>query len=368
MKLVSFSIKNYRSITKAHKLPIGNLVVLIGPNNEGKSNILRALVTALRILSRLAVTIRTQDRIARGHVRTDIYDWERDYPVALQETNPAGESVFDLEFELTNEELNDFRREVKSKLTGTLPIRLEIGAGPPRFKVAVRGPGQKVLSKKEVVIARFVGRRIDHQYIPAIRSARAALEVVENMLERELLFAEADPRYQRALRRIEEVQQPILDAVSANIQQTLVQFLPDVKGVSVTIAREQRYSALRRSCKVVIDDGTPTDLELKGDGVKSLAAISLLRRASESGARGRQIILAIEEPESHLHPRAIHELRNVLYELAERYQVIITTHCPALVDRRDIKRNILVEASKAREAKSIRHIRDVLGVRTSDNL
>ena len=52
MRLVSFTAKNFRSITDAYKLPLRDFAVLVGPNNEGKSNVLRAIVTALRILSR----------------------------------------------------------------------------------------------------------------------------------------------------------------------------------------------------------------------------------------------------------------------------------------------------------------------------
>ncbi len=55
MKLVSFSVNNYRSITKAYRLPIRQSTVLLGPNNEGKSNILKALVTGLEVLSDLEV-------------------------------------------------------------------------------------------------------------------------------------------------------------------------------------------------------------------------------------------------------------------------------------------------------------------------
>lgn len=53
MELVSFSVTNYRSITTAYKLPVKQATILIGPNNEGKSNILRALVTALEVLQSL---------------------------------------------------------------------------------------------------------------------------------------------------------------------------------------------------------------------------------------------------------------------------------------------------------------------------
>lgn len=47
MKLVEFSVTNYRSITKAHKIELQNLTVLVGKNNEGKSNLLTALNVAM---------------------------------------------------------------------------------------------------------------------------------------------------------------------------------------------------------------------------------------------------------------------------------------------------------------------------------
>jgi AAA15 family ATPase/GTPase len=53
MELVSFSVSNYRSVTSAYRLPIRRPTVLIGPNNEGKSNILRALVSSLQFLGSL---------------------------------------------------------------------------------------------------------------------------------------------------------------------------------------------------------------------------------------------------------------------------------------------------------------------------
>ena len=52
MKLASVSIKDFRSITDAYKIPIGDLVVLVGPNNEGKSNILKAVVLALALIAK----------------------------------------------------------------------------------------------------------------------------------------------------------------------------------------------------------------------------------------------------------------------------------------------------------------------------
>ncbi len=147
-----------------------------------------------------------------------------------------------------------------------------------------------------------------------------------------------------------------------------MEFLPNVRKVAVSIPQEERFRALRRVCEIVVDDGTPTELLRKGDGVQSLAALSLMRHASESSGAGRNLILAIEEPESHLHPNAIHQLRTVVADIAQKHQVIMTTHCPLFVDRTSIKSNIIVHSNKAIPAKDVKEIREVLGVRASDNL
>ena len=47
MQIKGISITNYRSIKKANYIPIENKCVIIGPNNEGKSNILQGIVLSL---------------------------------------------------------------------------------------------------------------------------------------------------------------------------------------------------------------------------------------------------------------------------------------------------------------------------------
>lgn len=368
MELVSFSVTNYRSITKAYKLPIRSSTVLIGPNNEGKSNILRALVTTLEMLSRIGGF-----RIQRGRFRSserfaNFYEWQRDFPVSLQPKSPSGESVFNLELKLSEAEIGEFETEVDSKLNGTLPIELTLGQKQPGFKVLKKGPGGPALSKKAEQIAMFISKRINLSYIPAVRTAGSVHEIVGELVERELAAVESDVAYQDALKAVAKIQQPVLDKISASIKETLKEFLPNVREVRVSIPEEERSRALRRSCDIVVDDGTPTQLIRKGDGVQSLAALSLMRHASESSGAGRNLILAIEEPESHLHPNAIHQLKSVLTEIARKHQVIMTTHCPLFVDRSSIKSNILVHKNKATPARDVRQIREILGVRASDNL
>lgn len=368
MQLVSFSVTNYRSITTAYKLPFRQSTVLIGPNNEGKSNILKALVTSLGFLGAL-----DRFRLFRGRVRMhsrDIggYNWSKDFPVSLQDKLPDGESIFGLEFKLSDREVGEFEEEVESYLNGNLPIQLSFGKTDPGFRVLKRGPGGPALSRKAQSIAKFIAKRINLTYIPAIRTSEEAHNVVGNIVDRQLAAVEEEKAYKDALAEVAKIQAPVLNAISNKIKETLKEFLPNVRDVKVTISEDARYRALRREYEIVVDDGTPTPLERKGDGVQSLAALSLMRQSFESGASGRQLILAIEEPESHLHPKAIHQLKAVIADIAKQHQVIMTTHCPLFVDRTSIKSNILVHGNKALPAKDVKQIRDILGIRSADNL
>ena len=91
-------------------------------------------------------------------------------------------------------------------------------------------------------------------------------------------------------------------------------------------------------------------------------------RASKTGREAGNLVIAIEEPESHLHPDAIKELSTVIQEMAREHQVIITTHSPLFVTRNRISTNIIVTKSRARPASSIKELRETLGVRVDDNL
>ncbi len=144
MQLVSFSVSNYRSITRAHKLRIAKSTILIAPNNEGKSNILQALVTALRIVSELGRVEIMPGRLRSTRFIRESYDWDRDFPIGRQAKKPDGESVFRLEFALTGQEIVEFRSEVKSNLNGTLPIQISISQKYPHFKVMKKGPDCKL--------------------------------------------------------------------------------------------------------------------------------------------------------------------------------------------------------------------------------
>jgi hypothetical protein len=276
------------------------------------------------------------------------------------------ESIFRLEFELTAAETDEFKEIIKTNLNGNLPIEVKFGKNN-RAEINVRkqGPGGPALSAKSAKVAKYVAEHIQFIYIPAVRTEDEALSVVQEMLSSELAQLEKNPEYIAALQKIADLQQPILEKVSVSIRKSLTQFLPGIKEVSVRVPSAARRVALRSQCQIEIDDGSRTLLEYKGDGVKSLAALGLLKdKEIVDGAS----IVAIEEPESHLHPGAMHSLREVIETLTATNQVVLTTHCPLFVDRASVGRNILIDRNKAKPARDIASIRELLGVRASDNL
>ncbi len=369
MELKSVTIQHFRSITSARKISLGRTTVLVGPNNEGKSNILRALVAAMELLAFERRRRHFRQRTAPMSTPRRIYDWETDYPIQRQEKHPDGRSEIVLEFRLEALELAQFRESINSNLSGTLPIKVSIGKTGYDIVVHKKGPGARVLSEKSPQIAEFIARRIALQHIPAIRTARQATETVTNMVEQVIFTLEEDPEYQAALKQIEDAQRPVLDALSKEVKATLNQFLPKVKSVTFEMPSDPRSYAMRRAYEIVVDDGTPTYLRHKGDGIQSLVALGLARHVMEQSATStRNLVVAVEEPESHLHPDAIHELRAVLSEMSKTHQVVLTTHNPLFVDRVRVKSNILVYDKKARPAASIDEVREILGVRSADNL
>jgi len=369
MKLIEFSVTNFRSITKAYKVPFNDISILIGKNNEWKSNLLKALniaMTSLRNFSEIDNLMKMFITSFRMN-EVELYSWQRDFPISLQSKKGSNESIFRLEFELNDDEIIEFKREIKSNLNGTLPIEIKIGSDrKPFVSVIKKGRGSKTLNAKSKKIAEYIAKRIHFNYIPAIRTKNQTMDVVEELTSKELSKLENNTEYERAIKTINDLQIPILEELSIRIKNSLCELLPNIREVSIEFQDNKRKRALRQQFEIIINDGNKTNLEFKGDGVKSLAAMALLKDMAVE--KGGISLIAIEEPESHLHPGAIHILRETLYSLTNQNQVIISTHNPLFIDRNNISSNIIIDSGKVLPARNIKEIRQTIGVRASDNL
>lgn len=276
MRLSSFSVVNYRSITNARKIQTNNMTVLVGKNNEGKSNILRALTLAMDIMKMYSSDPRSL-RLSANYLKNRTrYVWERDYPLSLQERNPNGFSSIELDFELNTGDISAIRGLTGIRLSGHIPVRVSINHSSVKIDIPKRGTPAFSNVENKLKIIEYVCSKIDFNFIPAVRTEHDALRVVELLIEKQLLTLELNPEYIEATHTMERLQQDVLNGISAQLVGPLQEFLPSVRDVQIHLQKDQRRSSLRHSANVIIDDGTPTPLQQKGDGIKSLTALAML--------------------------------------------------------------------------------------------
>ena len=364
MKLSDFSVVNYRSITTARKIKTNNMTVLVGKNNEGKSNILRALTLAMDIMKIYSKDPRSLQIAVRPYLKNH-YSWEKDYPISLQEKNPNGWSSIDLNFELDEQDILAIRSMTGIRLSGCIPVRVSTNGAAAKIDIPKRGTAAFADADNKKKIIEYVCFKIDFNFIPAVRTEYDALRVVDSLIEKSLETLDTNPDYINAMNKIEELQQGILDGISNQIIEPLQEFLPTVRNVQIHIHNERRSIAMRRNTEIIIDDGTPTPIQQKGDGIKSLTALAILNIPARVD---RVSVVAIEEPESHLHPESARQLYDTIMSLSQTHQIVLTTHSPLFVNRTNLKENIIVNDGKATPVKKIKEIRDVLGIHISDNL
>ena len=372
MKINNLTVENFRSITKANQLPISDLTILMGKNNEGKSNLLKALVIGLNQISSRGLGYGRQIPYRRsqdaGMIR---YNFERDFPLNVPKTENS-ESRIIIDFKMTDVEKQQLKR-----ITGTLwKENLRIGFvyhGDTRLRVLILDTAKssqkstaKIFALRNNIFA-WVAEKIEVSYIPAIRDSEKTIDIVNDMIAERLSVLEYDKKYKSLMLKLAKLQKPILDPMSESLTKGVSNFLPDVKKIRLD-SKKMLQRFYRMPVDVEVDDGISTSLEFKGDGIKSLMAISIIQYLTLQRSAKKNIILAIEEPESHLHPDAIHKLRDVLKDISSKNQVIISTHSPLLTNRSIISKNLLVDKSQVNTAESIEEIRDILGVKIADNL
>ena len=356
MQLVNFSVTNYRSISKAHKINLQNITVLVGRNNEGKSNILMALNVAMETMMQHA---------NHANVHERLYDWQRDFPVQLQQRKNNLDSVFRLNFRLNHDENTEFFRTTGIRSNEDIPIELKYGRDN-RAKITVPKKGSSSFNDKSEKVTAFICERIAINYIQAVRTEDMAMDVIHRLISTELSKLYDNEEYKSAEQTIYNLQEAVYNDIANRILAPLQEFLPQLTNVEIrSRGRRLVWRGFRNDVDVILNDGTPTSILYKGDGIKSLVSLAILKESkNEIGAS----IIAIEEPESHLHPEAIHSLVNVIKGISENHQVIITTHNPLFVQRNNISNNIIVDHGTAKPAKNIKEIRELLGVLPEDNL
>lgn len=386
MKITEAAVGNYRSIGRQTHFFISDLTTLVGPNNEGKSNLLRALALGLRVIE---VWGRLPDKVAQDGELTGsqvalIYDsyyprrqpdkhrdvnyqWTSDYPLSKQSAKSPQPTVVRITFSLTDEEVAEFKKQTGLSNNGNLPIELKFSRTRTSLQVVKPGKGAAGYTSKATTIAKFVSERIDYVLVPAVRTMEQAMELLNTVATLRLNELSRTDDYQLALRKVNELRTSAVASVEHDLKETISTYLSNVETVELTRRDVRSAETIQR---VMINDGSPTSLAQKGDGVKSLFALALIQHLAQQRVdqENSSLVLLVDEPEAHLHSRAVHDLLALFTKIAREQQVILATHNPIFVNREKITANVLVRENTASAARSVRSIREVLGVSLQDNL
>ncbi len=375
MKINSISIANYRSITTVKELPLSDYSVILGKNNEGKTNILSAIKLAIVSLKIKAAML--DDTMLRKTAffsewrreKDSLYQYERDYPMSLQARGKNNPTVLVLDILLNEKERRDFIQQVGIENNGRISVEITYknGSGYDNFTIAIlkkRGKGATSYKNKIAQVIAFIAQNINFQYIPAVRTETRSLSLLRDLVSDELAHIN-DNEYNDALKVVQNKQKELMSKLSEEISEKIKIFLPTVKRADIILNDDIKRSLIRGDIEFVVDDGNKTNLSYKGEGIKSLITLALLNSTSNSDTSR---IVAIEEPESHLHPGAIHQIHSVIQSISETNQVIITTHNGVFVNRLDLSSNIIIDNGVGNLATSIDDVRTLLGIQLADNL
>ena len=85
------------------------------------------------------------------------------------------------------------------------------------------------------------------------------------------------------------------------------------------------------------------EMNARSDGFKQFISLilSLSIETKELGKKNNLIL--IDEPEAHLHPSGIRDLREELLKIGKNNYLFVSTHSPFLVDRKNKGRNIIIK-------------------------
>jgi putative ATP-dependent endonuclease of OLD family len=332
MRLSSVQIENFRGIAKLD-LTLSDTTVLIGENNTGKTAVLDALRFALR-----------EVRVRRG-CAFDTYDFH----LATPASDPATAPAISIRCTFCEGAVGEWGDQVLARLNrakiaqidakGCASVILKVGA---RFDALSQdfvqdwefqnAAGQALTGIPESALAVLHGE-VSYYYLAALRDAAKHFDAKGVFWRPFLKESQLSPEKRQEIEtRLNEVNQLIISSHSSFAQ--VVSKLKEVKDVvsmtgnddivSVDAVPGRLFDMLSKA-QVTVNTGTGAKVPIgrHGEGTQSLAVLTLFNAFLQAWNKGTPIV-ALEEPEAHLHPSAVRSL----WRLIERIpgQKIISTH------------------------------------------
>lgn len=343
MKITQLDIEGFRSLRKVTWFP-GDLNVIIGPNGTGKSNLLRFMEL---------ISISSQGRLGKyiqslGGMDPIVWDGTAASIKFVLETTPEGGELGPEHYELELARLgpgSSYKVE-KELLINSHKLRRGIEKKPFKFlerfsKTAVIfdekehtfTTPEEFISDEESLLSITSGPFINNHFIPPFQRGLASIAVYHD-LHTNKDASVRQPTISRMEKRVDPDGQNLISVMHTlytgdrdfkkDINSAMqAAFGDDFEELVFPPASDQRIqmrirwkSLKREQSAAELSDGT----------LRFLFLLTVL--ASPSPAP----IIAIDEPETGLHPSMLPLVAEYAVDAATRSQVILTTHSPQFLD------------------------------------
>lgn len=336
MFLKNIEIKNFRGIEQL-SLPLDDLCVLIGENNAGKSSVLDAL--------RFCLT--------RSLTRKSAIFEEYDYHLADAAADPVKADPIEITLAFAEREEDEWPDEISQILSdaeqvdgdGLRSVTLKVKS---YFDSAINDYATEYdfldLSGNPLVKAKTPRQLISLQqlvptfYLASLRDAAQEFRPRSQFWGPFVRSLELDDKTRTELEEaLLELNKKVLDkhtafdSVKERLKKT-ADLLPlgDKDPVSIEAVPSKVFDILSRTqVNLASKTGAQVPIVRHGSGTQSLAVICLFdaflqSRLEEGYGEHAEPLLALEEPEAHLHPSAIKAVGEMLQQISG--QKLISTH------------------------------------------
>lgn len=143
--------------------------------------------------------------------------------------------------------------------------------------------------------------------------------------------------FEEAMKPVEDLVHKVLSESVAAVA-TELPFRDRELGINLPDSRHALRGMLHQAV-ITSRDNVEVSIAERGTGFQSAMVLGILRYvASRSQQSGGNIVFAIEEPEAFLHPQTQRAMAKILREISEGAQILVSTHSPVLVDSFSVRR------------------------------